>query len=146
MSIAKEAALDLREFFVIRGTLSDERLDGVLVDFGIELVLVDNSYRFREVLNGSLLILNRHTTRPWRRWLKGHALGHFLLHRGNQLEYQNTWLIAKQENQAEEFCGWFFLADCWRAMPVWELAEYATLPEPRIRMWLQRFTSSRIVR
>lgn len=73
-----------------------------------------------------------------RLWQKGHELGHFLLHRGDQADLRDRWLIVRQERQAEDFTGWLFLGEAWHDMECWEMAERFGLPEERIRAWLNR--------
>lgn len=51
--------------------------------------------------------------RTWRRWVIAHALGHYYLHRGNQLWFRrrDDVLRRQQETQAERFAAFLLMPD-----------------------------------
>ncbi|MEK7848159.1 MAG: ImmA/IrrE family metallo-endopeptidase [Chloroflexota bacterium] len=88
-------------------------------------------------------------------WLDGrerrrhvaHALGHHLMHAGNQLSFRHWQKVTqlKQERQAEQFAAHLLMPEeelsRVRRLPVWELAEYFGVPEDLVWHRLTRFAT-----
>lgn len=134
MSVARGRAIEVRNRSRLAGYISDEQLSEVLQHYRLQVICHTFRGNATEVLHGLRLWLHQPLERPEKRWLVIHALGHYLLHRGDQFRMPDL-LIDKQEHQAELFAGWLFLADTWQRMPAWELAEYHCLPQERIERW-----------
>ncbi len=137
MWIARDSALALRKVLGIGGVASNTILARVLDDLGIEVLRVRGARRFREMIVGNVLLLHANLDTSEDRWLKGHSIAHYSLHRGNQVSNLSRVVISKQESQAEAFAGWFFMGEGWPGSEPWELAEQHELPEWRIRRWLR---------
>ena len=135
----RELALALRSQHGIRGILSDADLDDLMTELGV----IVEERRFKsgvsELIVNDVVVLGTGLARSWRRWLKAHALGHHLLHSGNQLELpllvQGHW-----ERQVDEFAGWLIFG----ALPfsvsagtvdAGILAEWADVPVECVRRW-----------
>ena len=102
-------ALALRDRHKIRGLATEADIDRVIDSFGIERApdqpLVG---RIRGMLLGGALVLNRSLTEGWRRAVKAHELGHYLLHRGSHfyISESNARMVLKQaEREAHVFAG-----------------------------------------
>ncbi len=98
----------------------------------------------REVKRGEWIGVADWLDAPERRRHLAHALGHHLMHRGNQLSFRtwhkiNRW---KQEREAEEFAAHLLIPEDElekaRGMDVWALAESFGVPEDLV--W-QRVTA-----
>ncbi len=85
-----------------------------------------------------MIVVAARETRPWWRWLVAHALGHSVMHAGNQvwLAGRSPLLVGRQEWQADCFAGWLLFGDGWPRVPVWELAEFGGVPAECVARWL----------
>jgi len=79
----------------------------------------------------------------WRTWLKTHELGHYLLHRSDQVSDQI--FVAKQQTQVDAFAGFVLVGDP-RVDAVdrpWEIAARAGVPTECVVRWLGLTTTGR---
>ena len=132
-------ALDLLERSDIRGIPTDTQLDLCLAAFGVRCEEVSDAPPcLREVLLGKRLIINANLSENWRRWLKGHALGHLVCrHHGNHFKMAPL-AIRRQEDESNIFAGCFLSGALVLLMvlsaPV--LATYAMIPPECAELWL----------
>ena len=88
-----------------------------------------------EVKVGRWIGLKEGLSGRWRRWNIAHALGHHLMHKGNQLSFRQ-WQASikwKQERQANEFAAYFLMPEeelkKLKGHEIWETAKYFGVPE-----------------
>jgi hypothetical protein len=136
VSVPRQHALQFAVRYRLRSPVSEPALDRALVRRRIDVIETPADFIFPEFRCGRVIAIRADVPAPWRLWLKAHALGHYLMHRGDQILDAHLIDVPKQERQAEEFAGWLLLGGTWRLMPPWELAEYHDLPEECIRKWL----------
>ena len=138
MWTARDRALALRAAHGVGGVPSDAQLDRILAAEGLT-VEVDWPFggRVREVYSAGLLGIRAGLPRGWVRWLKGHGLGHHLLHRGNHLYARDgLHLWQRQELEAELFAGALLLPEPPLAPATFpELADHAEVPVECIHAW-----------
>lgn len=101
----------------------------------------------REVKQGCWIGLAEGLEVRERRHLIAHALGHHLLHSGNQLSFRE-WQKAsrwRQEREAEEFAAHLLMPEKElgkvKRVEVWEIAEYFGVPENLAQQRLTRFAT-----
>lgn len=135
----QEVALTLRSQHGIRGILGDCSLDDIMSGAGLSVEQRTFRSGLAEVVVDQTVVLGSGLTHPWQRWLKAHALGHNLLHAGNQVEMP-ALMAGQQERQAEEFAGWlifgplpFGLREC--TIDARILAEWGEVPVECVRHW-----------
>ena len=137
MNLAERKAHEIRRRYRFAEPISDGEIQTLYRDFGLDLVEHRFAGRVREVTLGRVVGISPEVCRCEWRWLTGHALSHFLMHRGNHIEMQNSLSVLRHERQAELFTGWLFMASSWDLMAPWELAKFHNLPERRIWRWLK---------
>jgi hypothetical protein len=138
MLSARERAHALRAAHGLDGAPTDRQLDAILASTGLA-VEADWPFtgRVREVYAAGRLGIRADLSRDWVRWLKGHGLGHHLLHSGNHLYVRDgLYLWQRQELEAELFAGTLLLAgaavSC-RSLD--ELARRAEVPLSCVHTW-----------
>ena len=106
MRIAMTKAAEARQ------TLSAD-LDEALDRAGLMVFVRELAGRLREFYTGDSIVLSNQLSRPERRELVAHALGHHLLHAGNQWHQQGrTYSRANyQERQADVFAAFFLISE-----------------------------------
>src|ERR1035437_4065102 len=106
MRIAIKKAAEARQ--ILSADL-DEALDRA----GLMVFVRALAGRLREFYTGDSVVLSDRLSRPERRELAAHALGHHLLHAGNQWHQQGrTYSRANyQERQADIFAAFFLIPD-----------------------------------
>jgi Zn-dependent peptidase ImmA (M78 family) len=78
--------------------------------------------------------MKRGLPRVWRRWVIAHALGHYFMHRGNQLWFRrkDDVLRRQQETQAERFAAYLLIPQAelgrLRSLDLWDFAEHFEVP------------------
>ncbi len=102
---------------------------------GCELIEWQFLSPVKEVKHGRWIGIAEGLERNEQRYLAAHALGHHLLHCGNQLwfrDWQET-SVVKQEREADEFAAHILMPAPELArvitLSVWELADYFDVPE-----------------
>ena len=135
MSVAHDAALSFARSHQLPCPITESALDAALGSLGISVIRAPSDLPVREFRRGHIIGIRADQCPPWRLWLKAHALGHFLLHRGDQQCYRDRVIVSKQEQQAEAFAGWLLLGQSWATMAPMELAEYCGLPQERVERW-----------
>ncbi len=115
VSWARHEARRLRAELGLTGRLN---IQAVVGHQGLHVIAWDLPKEIQEIKYRSWIGITRRATEPWRRFLTAHAIGHHLLHTGNQLALRRLFIggDAKIERQADEF-AWHLLVD------EWELAE-----------------------
>jgi Zn-dependent peptidase ImmA (M78 family) len=95
-----------------RQTLSSD-LDVALERAGLVVFVRPLAGRLRELYFGDSIVLSGQLSKAERRELSAHALGHHLLHTGNQWHQQDrTYSRANyQERQADVFAAFFLIPD-----------------------------------
>ena len=140
MLLARQRALAVRASRRVVGGPDDATLDGLLAD--ADLTVVEGcpfTGRVREVYAAGLLGIRAGTSPEWTRWLKGHGLGHHLLHRGNHLySAGGLHLWQRQEIEAELFAGTLFFGPA-SPLDISALAEMAAVPRECVRSWQASF-------
>lgn len=135
----REVALELRAQHGIRDILSDGDLDELMGELGVTV----EERRFRsgvsELIVDDVVVLDTRLAHSWRRWLKAHALGHHLLHSGNQLE-MSLLVQGHWERQVEEFAGWLIFGTLPFSVSSGNvdagmLAEWGDVPVECVRRW-----------
>lgn len=80
------------------------------------------------------IAVKRGLPRAWRRWVIAHALGHYFLHRGNQLWFRrkDDVMRRQQEAQAERFAAFLLIPEAelgrLRSLDLWDFAERFDVP------------------
>jgi hypothetical protein len=135
MGIAFDTAQQVSSDFQLTYPATEDQLDIILETKHIRLLHFSPHLPIREFRRGKIIGIRSDQSLPWRKWLKAHALGHYLMHAGDQLQLDG-WRFRRQERQAEQFAGSLLLSDTWDKMLPWELAEYHVLPQERIERWI----------
>jgi hypothetical protein len=142
MSPPARAAQQIRRYYGLRAIVSETALDGVLKNEGLKVIKLPAEFPIPEFLRGHTIGIRSDQSTSWRKWLKAHALGHYLLHRGNQLTSADDVIIAKQERQADLFAGWLLLAHAWQGETPDEIAEKCGVPVERAQWWAQEVNTT----
>jgi hypothetical protein len=118
------------------GSPDDAALDALLADADLSVVEgCPFTGRVREVYAAGLLGIRAGLSSEWVRWLKGHGLGHHLLHRGNHLYAAGgLHLWQRQEIEAELFAGTLLFGPA-SPIDVRRLAGTARVPPECVRSW-----------
>lgn len=114
---------------------------------GCELIKWPFEFPVKEVKRGRWIGVSNAVNTQEARYLAAHALGHHLLHCGNQLwfrEWQQTTLL-KQEREADEFAA-HILMPCEKLMRLgnlntWEIADHFGVPEELVRQRIDQFAT-----
>lgn len=103
----------------------------------------------KEVKHGRWIGIAKGLDENERRYLVAHALGHHLLHCGNQLwfrDWQET-SVVKQEKEADEFAAHLLIPENELEKlgkpAAWEIAEYFGVPEEIAASRLRQFATER---
>jgi hypothetical protein len=89
----------------------------------------------KEVKQGRWIGLAKDLDTSEQRYLVAHAIGHHLLHCGNQLSFQKWQGLTqhRQEREADEFAARVLMPDddlsSMIGTPIWEMAEHFGVPE-----------------
>ncbi len=118
-------------------------LDRALAAENIEVVDAPADLPVPEVRRGNVIGIRLGESHSWRKWLKAHALGHYLLHRGDQFENCDKLVLARQERQADLFAGWLLIGSARTSQPAWELAEQYGVPTECVEGWLEATRTTR---
>ena len=130
MNRARLKAEQLRRKLGLRGRVDAEEVANLL---GLEVVPWPLEVQ-EEMLLGRVIGVAQRLDPRWRRWVIAHAIGHKLLHPGNQLWIRDhTSLGGRYEREAEDFAR-TLLVDEGEAMEeglreLWEVAEHFGVPE-----------------
>lgn len=123
-------------------------MERVLAAEGCELVEWPFLYPVREVKQGRWIGVAKGLRPEETRYLAAHALGHHLLHCGNQLwfrEWQQTSL-PRQEREADEFAAHILMpeAELRRLgnLNPWEMADHFGVPEDLARLRINDFATN----
>lgn len=99
------------------------------------LEIVDCSFHeLQEVWLWPCVAVKRDLPESWRRWVIAHAMGHYYLHRGNQLWFRrrDDVLGQRQESQAERFAAWLLIPEeevaQMPSLDLWTFAETFDVP------------------
>ncbi|MFH1031468.1 MAG: ImmA/IrrE family metallo-endopeptidase [Chloroflexota bacterium] len=110
-------------------------IEELVTEVGCELIEWKFLSPVKEVKHGRWIGIAEGLERNEQRYLAAHALGHHLLHCGNQLwfrDWQET-SVVKQEREADEFAAHILMPAPELArvitLSVWELADYFDVPE-----------------
>ncbi len=110
-------------------------IEELVIEVGCELIEWQFLSPVKEVKHGRWIGIAEGLERNEQRYLAAHALGHHLLHCGNQLwfrDWQET-SVVKQEREADEFAAHILMPAPELArvitLSVWELADYFDVPE-----------------
>lgn len=100
-----------------------------------QLEVVERDFRtLEEVWLWPCIAVRRDLSQTWRRWVIAHALGHYFLHRGNQLRFRrgDDLMRRRQEAQAEQFAAWLLIPEReiarLRSLDLGEFAERFDVP------------------
>lgn len=149
MSVAHHAAHRIRRVFRLPCPVHEDTLDHVLWKLGLQTVPIPRHFPVREFRRGRFIGVRVDQPQVWRLWLKAHALGHVLLHRGDQLGDLDPWVVAKQEQVADRFAGWLLIGPVFQRychyddtqLTVWDLADDAGVPAWMAWQWLRMVQS-----
>ena len=137
-----DLATHLRRKYGLTKAPSDDEIDAIIHDSGLEIAEREMAGRLRELICRDILFVRADQSRYWKRWVKLHGLAHWLLHDGNQAYLDSHALdgtvLSKQERQAEIFAGCMVLGgslpDSWDNS-LYSMAEDAEVPEVCLRRW-----------
>ena len=133
MRRAQRKAAELRRRLGLCGRVDAEAVASIL---GLEVVAWPMRVQ-EEMQMGRYIGVAERLDARWRRWVTAHAIGHRLLHSGNQLWIRDhTSLNGLFEREAEEFAR-ALLIDVDEAMEeglseAWEVAEHFGVPEEMV--------------
>jgi Zn-dependent peptidase ImmA (M78 family) len=147
--LVRNLAKTIRRRQRVTGVPTEEEIDGILDHYNVRLFEWPMPGDLREVIIGDHLYLAVGLSREWRRWLKLHALGHFLCHEGNALHLESIGqdlLIVKRDRLADLLAGYVLLGDPKRlvrqhlaqgqdAVGFTEVAAIAEVPTICIERW-----------
>ncbi len=136
MTIAESLAVGFAHKHCLRHPITESALDEALAAEGFQVIETPADLPVREFRRGKVIGIRADQPSSWRVWLKAHALGHCLLHRGDQDQFSNQVLLRKQEREADLFAGWLLIGDLW-CESVWELAEERGVPVECVERWLE---------
>ena len=109
-------------------------VEGIAEGEGLEVVEW-RLHVMEEMFLWPCIAVQRGLSQAWRRWVIAHALGHHLLHRGNQLWFRrhDDVMRRRQEVQAEQFAAWLLMPQDevgrLRSLDLWHFAEYFGVPQ-----------------
>lgn len=106
------------------------------------LIEVGADFPVPEFREGRAIGIRAGQSESWRKWYKAHALGHCLLHRGDQFKDPDGVVTAKQERQADLFAGWLLLAHAWQGETPDEIAEKCGVPQECAQKWAEEVRST----
>lgn len=122
-------------------------MDRLIIDQGCELVEWPFLFPVKEVIHGRWIGIARGLRQQERRHLVAHALGHRLLHCGNQLWFREWHKTAvwKQEREADEFASHLLmpqdeLEKLGNTAP-WEIADYFGVTGELVLLRITRFAT-----
>jgi hypothetical protein len=124
-------------------------MDVIVAAEGCELIEWPFLSPVKEVKAGRWIGIAKGISSEERRYLIAHALGHELLHRGNQLSFHG-WRktnVAQQEREADEFAAHVLipasqLEKC-EDLQTWEIAERYGVPEELVRLRISDFATEK---
>ena len=124
-------------------------MEKMVADEGCELIEWQFLSPVKEVTHGRWIGIAEGLERNEQRYLAAHALGHHLLHCGNQLwfrDWQET-SVVKQEREADEFAAHLLVPENelekLGKSTAWEVAEYFGIPEEIAVSRLGQFATER---
>jgi len=101
----------------------------------------------KEVKQGRFIGLAEHLDEKERRYLIAHAMGHHLLHVGNQLSFWQKTTLHKTEREAEECAAHILMPEEELArvsdLPFWEIAEHFGVPEELVGKRVKDFATDK---
>lgn len=136
MTLAESAAIRFARKHTLRHPITEEALDAALIAEELRVIDVPTGLPLEEFRKGKTIGIRADQPASWRLWLKAHALGHYLLHRGDQFNDCDEVRLARQEREADLFAGWLLIGDVW-CESVWELAEERGIPVECVQRWLE---------
>jgi len=116
---------------------------------GCEIVDWPLLFPVKEVKRGCWIGIAMGAGHSERRFLIAHALGHHLLHSGNQLSFYGPQKASlwKQEKEADEFAAHLLMPTAMLEeignLPAWELAERFGMPEEIVRLRMGEFATQK---
>jgi hypothetical protein len=118
-------------------------------EIGCELIEWPFLSPVKEVKHGRWIGVAAGLDRRERRYLVAHALGHHLLHCGNQLwfrDWQET-SVLRQEREADEFAAHILMPETELERlgnpTTWDIAEYFGVPEELTTLRLEQFATEK---
>ena len=104
---------------------------------------------YTEIKRDQWIGLAKDLSQPERRHLIAHALGHHLMHTGNQVSLyeRDKIIVSQQERQAEEYAAHILMPEeeleKLGPMPISELADYFGVPEELVELRLTKFATEK---
>ncbi|MDD4859746.1 MAG: ImmA/IrrE family metallo-endopeptidase [Dehalococcoidales bacterium] len=124
-------------------------IERLVTEAGCELIEWPFLSPVKEVKQGRWIAVAAGLDHKEQRYLAAHALGHHLLHCGNQLwfrDWQET-SVARQEREADEFAAHVLMPEIELEklddLKTWEIAEYFGVPEELVSLRLNKFATDR---
>jgi hypothetical protein len=124
-------------------------MEELLNETGCELVEWPFLSPVKEVKHGRWIGIAAGLDQKERRFLAAHALGHHLLHCGNQLwfrDWQET-CVLRQEREADEFAAHILMPETELEKlgnpTTWDIAEHFGVPEELATLRLEQFATER---
>jgi hypothetical protein len=124
-------------------------MEDLLHEMGCELIEWPFLSPVKEVKHGRWIGVAAGLDQRERRYLAAHALGHHLLHCGNQLWFRDwqTTSVLRQEREADEFAAHVLIPEKELEKinnpTTWEIAEYFGVPEELATLRLEQFATER---
>jgi len=122
-------------------------IETLVVAEGCELIDWPFLSPVKEVKQGRWIGIAQGLDLKEKRYLIAHALGHHLLHCGNQLSFDQHWQMVRQrQERAAEVCAAHILipeAELAKVItrPIWEISEYFQVPEDLVYQRINEFAT-----
>jgi hypothetical protein len=124
-------------------------IEELVNEIGCELIEWPFLSPVKEVKQGRWIGIAAGLDQRERRYLAAHALGHHLLHCGNQLwfrDWQET-SVLRQEREADEFAAHILMPEEelkeFDRLSTWDIAEYFGVPEELATLRLKQFATDK---
>jgi Zn-dependent peptidase ImmA (M78 family) len=140
VSVAEDSAAALVRRYRLERPVTEDQVDEVIRKLRLKVMSLPDDFPVREVRQGRFIGLRPDLSAGERLWLKLHALGHYMLHRGDQVLNGDLIVTAKQEAQADKFAGdvlFWGMEGLVYSRTAETLAAWAHVPTHCARRWLE---------
>jgi hypothetical protein len=142
LSLAYRSARRFAKEYNLPFPVDEDSLDDALKAEGLSITEAPVTLPMREFRQGKVIGIRIDQPSRWRLWLKAHALGHYLMHRGDQDKFADGVVVDKQEHQADLFAGYLLIGSCWTGESMGDIASNRGVPHECVERWLEMARSA----